>query len=169
MLKKSISDSLYGFLAIIMGLFVIILALLTKNGALLIFATLLINTGFLLFALSAIGLAKHEKIIAKYFLKKHSGKELVETISNAVLLCGMDEYSEWWKSQKEQNLASDHVSFGIFTVILGGVAEKEDMIKYGEHLKTCPICQHYSKSWDVLISQKIKEWKKAQNQSDPFY
>ncbi len=168
MLKTSISNALWGLITIVFGLLIAILAISVKSAAIMLLAAFFAGTSLLLFALSVIELANHEKIVGKYFLKKYSRERRLATISKAVWLCRIDDYPEWWKSQKDQNLESDHVSFGVLVAILGGVIEKDDVIKYGNHLESCQICQHYYKSWIPLISRKIKKREKTIKQSGPF-
>lgn len=152
------SDFIIGILAIALGIAIMVALPLVKTITVHpITALPLILIGFLLVNSYFSVVGEHLKLISKDFLKNMSPDQRLDIISSTVIYCMEQKYSEWWKLQKAQGLNSEHVSLGIYIAIIGGVVEKNDIIKYSKHLNDCHICQDYMRRWKIDLLQKIKK------------
>ncbi|MHB9019763.1 MAG: hypothetical protein ACYC3G_02745 [Minisyncoccota bacterium] len=158
MLKNSMKDFFIGLLVIVLGIFIMIVFPLIKVNVHLIIALPLLIIGFLLIKISFSAITEHEALISSYFLKKISRNKRLVITSKTILLCLFDDYSNWWKDQKSKGLNNSHVSFGIFIVIMAGIADKKDIVKYSKHMNECPDCQRNLKPWIEILFQKIKKF-----------
>lgn len=150
-------DFIIGILAIMLGTAIMIALPLAKTVTvhpitalpLILIGCLLVNSYFSV-------IKEHLRLMSRDFLRNMSPDKRLDIISSAIIYCLEKEYSEWWKFQKAQGLNSEHVSFGIYVAIIGGVVEKNDIIKYSKHLHNCHICQNYMNYWKTDLLQKIK-------------
>lgn len=163
MLKNSMNNFILGILTVMLGVFVIIAITAAFQQYSILIAIPIILLGFLLIGSSLLAIGEHQHLMLKCFLKNLSTNKVPNLIAKARLICFFENYDDWWKSQKELGLNSNHVSLGIFIVILAGNADKKDIISYSKHLDECLICQNYAKSW---ITKVIKN--PLNKQSDPF-
>ena len=151
MLKNSMSDFVLGILSVMLGVIVIIAITTTFKQYNILIAIPIIIFGLLFIGSSLFTIGEHQRLILNCFLKNLSINKALGLIAKARLICLFENYDDWWKSQKELGLNSDHVSLGIFIVILAGNADKKDILAYSRHLDTCSICQNYSKSWITKV------------------
>gem|GEM_PF-2438103 len=145
------SDFVLGILTVMLGVIVIIAITTTFKQYNILIAIPIIILGFFLIGSSLFTIGEHQRLMLKCFLKNISANKVPSLIAKARLICFFENYDEWWKSQKELGLNSNHVSLGIFIVILAGNADKTDIVAYSRHLDGCPICQNYSKSWITKV------------------